>query len=435
MLNLLLIGLIILVISVVYMTEKRKRGLDLFSPYSVFLLMYLLFFGIKPLDMYLFREVPDDFTAALIYVAIGLLSFLFGYYMKIGTRLGRIIKPMPDKWEKTHVLTSIAMFAAAGMILYLLILRLTEIGSISGAYSNMWMFRFKAFSQGMAYLSLLTYFFLSASLVIWLTYLLGSDKVRYLFWLMFIAYLFCVLIVISSFGLRALSVAIIISLLLCYNYLKKKVSILWLAVFLIMVIVFVALMGQARNPDASNTDYGQLMSTASTIPAENYLEGFMGRIDAFPNFIYILNEFPTQTMDFRYGATFINFLFQPIPRALFPEKPYLIPDIYTQQYFPGDVGRVSKDPSIFGELYMNLHVGGIILGLMLLGIICRIFQVYIEKNSGNKGVILFYTLQFGFPASYLGPGFSSGATESFLFFLVIILIFLNIIKIRPKEPA
>ena len=428
--------MIFMIIATVYSIERRKRDLDLFSPYSVFLLVFALLFAIKPLEIIFYREHNEMILMwALIYVVVGLLSFLMGYYFIFGAQFGKAIDPLPDRWrnDKTRIICVISIIL--GLVTYILIIKITDIGGIMGAFTNMWQFRLRAFTEGRAYLAMLTQFFLSVPLVIWFIELLKRPRLKVWEWFPFIAYLMVILFIFMSFGVRGMPINVIISLLISYHYLKRRIPVVVLGVIVAGIIFFIMFAGLYRAAAIENTPVPEVLMQLSEIPAQSYLSVFLDRIDALPNFMTVLEGFPTSSMDFGYGSTFLNFIVQPFPRSIFPEKPYLIGDLFTQQFFPSDYGWVTKDPSIFGELYMNLHIGGIVLGMFLLGMICRIFQAYIEKNRNNKGVILFYTQVFGFPAFYLNTGFNSSTTIGFLFCLVFVLVFLNLIRSKELKQS
>jgi oligosaccharide repeat unit polymerase len=431
-----LAGSLFAVIVIIYSIENRKRGLDLFSPYSVFLVMFFFYFPFKAFDIIFFGKYDEaTLTMALIYIIIGLFSFFTGYYLKIGTMLGKMIKPMPDDLSRSKTLVISVIMAAFGVSLYFLILKMADFGGIIGAYTNMWRFRRIAFSQGMAYFTILMQLFLNIPLTVWFIYLIKQEKPRKAVWLLFCIYLIGILLIQFSFGTRGMVVGIFLSLIICYQYLKRSISFKYLAVIALFLILLIGFATAFRGVAMGGISIGEVVTASAGLPAQEYLNILISRLDVLSFFMTILQDFPTQGMDFQYGRTLLNIFVQPIPRSLFQEKPYLIGDIFTQQFYPESVGWVSLDPSIFGEMYMNLHVAGIVIGLYLLGIICRVCQVYLEKNLNNKGVILFYTQIFGFPASFLGPGFNSATTINFLFCLVVVLACLNLIKSREVKQA
>jgi len=436
MINIILAGLLSIIVITVYSVENRKRGLDLFSPYSVFLVMFFFYFPFKAFDIIFFGKYDEaTLTMALIYIIIGLFSFFMGYYLKIGTMLGKMIKPMPDDLSRSKTLVISVIMAAFGVSLYFLILKMADFGGIIGAYTNMWRFRRIAFSQGMGYFTLMMHLFLNIPLTVWFIYLIKQEKSRKSVWLLFSFYLVMMSLILFSFGARGMVVGVFLSLIICYQYLKRSISFKYLAVIAVFLILLIGFATAFRGVAMGGISIGEVVTASAGLPAQEYLNILISRLDVLSFFMTILQDFPTQGMDFQYGRTLLNIFVQPIPRFLFQEKPCLIGDIFTQQFYPESVGWVSLDPSIFGEMYMNFHVAGIVIGLYLLGIICRLSQVYLEKNQKNRGVILFYAQIFGFPASFLAAGFNSGAMISFVFCLVVVLAYLNLIRYREVKQA
>jgi oligosaccharide repeat unit polymerase len=420
--------LVVIVLSSLYY-EGSKYGLDVFSPYFVFLSYFSVMFIFKPVEMMVFRSYEDKtFTFALLYVLIGMISFIVGYHTKLGRSFAYRAGTFPDNRDRTKTIIAFFASSALGFILYALILRMTDIGGINGAFSNMWNFRIKAFSLGMAYISTFMQYLLTVPMLFWYTSLIVKNKNTKFSWLIFAAFFTAILVIFASFGARGIPVALCLSLMISYNYLNKKVSLRAVSFFIIILLFFSAAAGIYRAQAMSDTEVVDILQGLSSVSLSDYVQVITDRLDPFPNFLILIDNFPTSTLGYQYGRTYLNLFLQPFPRSLLPEKPMLIGDIYTQEYFPHDFGWVGKDPSLFGELYMNFHVTGIFIGMFFFGILCRFSQEYIRKNHKKTSTVIFYCVMFVFPTSYLMAGINSSATINFFYFMLFYFAYTKLIE-------
>ena len=91
------------------------------------------------------------------------------------------------------------------------------------------------------------------------------------------------------------------------------------------------------------------------------------------NYIYSGEE------DYLYGSTFLKFLFIPIPRSLFPEKPLSMIDIYTNKFDPSFRSIGGSYPIIiYSESYWNFSL----LALPFLYLIFSLFNRFYLKVVG-----------------------------------------------------
>src|SRR5207247_6347025 len=121
-------------------------------------------------------------------------------------------------------------------------------------------------------------------------------------------------------------------------------------------------------------------------------------IDAFEGFITIVED------DFRqyemlWGKSFFNALFLPVPRTILPEKPHSFSIWITRIFYPDDE-FFGQDYSVMGELYVNFHVAGLVIGGWVFGIMLRTFESYYVENRRNASFVYLYIYLYMLPMGW-----------------------------------
>lgn len=82
----------------------------------------------------------------------------------------------------------------------------------------------------------------------------------------------------------------------------------------------------------------------------------------------LLDKVPGQ-LAYQYGATMLSLLTLPIPRGLWAGKPITAPGVVTLAFWPEVYlnDGTSLPPGLFGELFMNFGIFGVVIGVFLLG--------------------------------------------------------------------
>jgi hypothetical protein len=164
----------------------------------------------------------------------------------------------------------------------------------------------------------------------------------------------------------------------------------------------------------------------------NTLAATIGRLDLLGISSTLINGVDKGFISNTNGASFLTFVYAFIPRIIFPSKP-----INTELYNPNYLGRITGviasndfDTSIaFGasaELYLNLKIPGVILGMFALGYMFKSFYELIVQTSEPSDLAII-TLSFplySFLRSYTSS-FSAiaGIIPSTIFSLILISLF------------
>lgn len=106
---------------------------------------------------------------------------------------------------------------------------------------------------------------------------------------------------------------------------------------------------------------------------------------------HILDAVPEE-VEFRYGETLFTWLVAPIPRALWPQKPAIGAGKDLGPTVFGTPRSTGVPPGIVAELYLNLGMPGIFVGLALFGLFLRSLYETFRPHLAIPGAALLYTL-------------------------------------------
>ena len=146
---------------------------------------------------------------------------------------------------------------------------------------------------------------------------------------------------------------------------------------------------------------------------------------------HIIASRPT-ALELEYGKTLITWLYAPIPRELWPEKPLIQYGPIIGKYIYGLDGS-GVPPGIIAELYWNFAIAGLAIGSLGLGwFLRRIYEWFSPLTTENGNNILIY-VAVAIPFSFvlISNGLSYAITNS-LPDMVIVTIILYTIRAETK---
>jgi oligosaccharide repeat unit polymerase len=202
-------------------------------------------------------------------------------------------------------------------------------------------------------------------------------------------------IIISS---RTLLLYIILSALLIFHYLKKEIKIkqiiLVCGISLAIILIFALFRpAQELNPELTFNDTPGLINSLvkSSIGNTNLLD-----ITKTSQVVKNLGS----SLDIKYGETLILWIYSPIPRTIWPEKPEL------------DIGQEMEDkilkfggknpPGFIGELYWNFKLPGVVLGMFLLGLFLNFIYVNYKKHKTASSTLIYIFVLLNSTLTLLG---------------------------------
>ena len=216
---------------------------------------------------------------------------------------------------------------------------------------------------------------------------------------------------------------IIIPLLILFFYKYKimgKVDWTRILIFSLILIVFSGWYGMFRDGVTSDNN---------TIAVADVLGNILNRYVQFDNFIRVVRE----PVDYSFGQSFVDFLSSPIPRSIYPDKPYNFNSQMTQFYHPEQAERfLVTDFTMLSELLLNFGIGGIVIGGFIFGRLISYFNYAYNYFKTDNLFLFWYPFFMLKPMSYLYGGLINSTVNMMVLLEIPILIGLWLIYTRRK---
>jgi len=175
--------------------------------------------------------------------------------------------------------------------------------------------------------------------------------------------------------------------------------------------------------------------TLKTIPENvDYLYlviiSYLDFMPAHNNYEFIIQNVPNST-PYLWGSSIIKFFTIIIPRQLWPNKPISVQELIVEHHDNIFVGGSSQSITLIGEFYWNFGIIGVILGMLLLGLICK--KIDIGNLSSNSFSLKFMIrlLFVSWIIEFFRGGISTAATINTIQTIApicLIFIFYNLVK-------
>jgi hypothetical protein len=219
-------------------------------------------------------------------------------------------------------------------------------------------------------------------------------------------------------------------MLVIHHYLVRPLR-LWLVVsFAVIAFLALALIGSYRQSTAPG---GDPFSASSVLTGRGVIQKtFHYDYSPLSMFMLVVDRVPDE-LPLRWGGTFANVLYQPIPRALFPDKPKPLNTWYNQKLLGAERG--GKKASVFAEGYINFHVPGILALMFLYGVAARAVYIYLQRHRASAGAVLLYALFYKYIWSFTGGGFDELTVGLLIRVLPVLFALRFAVALRERRTA
>lgn len=198
-------------------------------------------------------------------------------------------------------------------------------------------------------------------------------------------------------GSRSSVIYVIVMALMIWLLRERRVDPIKILSIAIIGFLLFGVLGNFRNSTSSGeVDWGILLGGATGETAdESALSS--GLDEATARGTVVAGVFPIlalvpQEVDFLYGSSYLAVLTLPIPKALWAEKPGLIPGLVGQTFYGVDIGM---PPGPIGEAYWNFGIPGILIAFFLFGILCKwLATVYCQYATEPVAIALYVMTLF-----------------------------------------
>lgn len=411
-------------LTICIFTVMLTKRTDLLEPINFFIILYLLFFILRPFSIIFGYSNPfgldyNDIIKGMLIGLIGFISFVTGYYSPLVRILLLYFRKFAAN-KKTYIISSILLvYNFISFIGIFLVVR--NIG-FSNILSGPIVVAFYL-KKGSSFIS---YFFRFSyvALLISLSYLLTFSKktsIRVVCLISFVSS------IVASFiiGVRGFLAQILLSIFFLYFYSKKKIltysNILNLR-FFILFFVFLLLVYAVIIPFNIFRNYGfiDFEKIKSIDFIWNQIQAFLIPFDWFA----YVNKF-NETIYFKnYLYSFLNF----IPRSVWRDKPVTSVLYYLTEKYVGDpLYYPTYTLTIIGDLHLNLPYIGVIVFIYGIGIIFNfLYKLHIKYN--DYLLTAYYVM---FLTSFIRGFYTSFQTwflEGVIFNTILFIPFIRILK-------
>jgi O-antigen polysaccharide polymerase Wzy len=427
--------LILIIALILFIGIFLKRHIYLLSPYSIVIFAMFQSYVIRPLYLsgndQVLSFAPDiskaDLYKPLVLVILFTLSFISSYFCfkSAAKRLSdRLVFPFHSQWRNGRLISGLAILFFCAFISYVLMIRISGLSFWSG-FSDPFAFRMATVSGGSFYVSAFALWTLwSIFYILAIPLILNHKKLSVaslLFRLLILVAVFFVVFLLSiPFGSRGYLLLPVLAVLWIIDssriVSRKPLNAFILLPILLAMILFSGFFGIYRQSGvgSAEVDPALISSLLGRLDLQDFIEQLVVRFDSFDFFASIVNSFDRSSHDYLYGRSILDFIVQPIPRSLLPDKVYKTSAFLTQTFFPSLPQTFTPEYGLITEAYINFGALGVFLGGALLGLIIRITEYIIYANISNASFILYYVSVIIVPLGWFLSGFNSDTTVMFL---------------------
>lgn len=378
---LLMISNILLLVGVI---TNLSKFTDIFSPISIVFIGLILSFSVK--GLYIIETVKferDLLILPLFYYIIFLGFFMLGFYVKSSNKILKIYSDLTQREIKYHKVALYSLIATLlGFIIFFI--RIDSV-SISYLLDNLLGNRRSFQNNGGLYYQTVLLLLIQSALYINIIVLYQNKNIPMNKFLILFTFGILFFITFSLGGRGMILIPILMFIFYKYKF-SKKVNWGRVTIITITFAIFSGWYGLYR--DGVKTGNGFSMQSIY-----DFFENILNRYVQFDNFIRLVNN----PIDFTIGKSTVDFIFSPIPRSIWPDKPYNFNSQMTQYYLPDQFANlIVSDFTMLGELLVNFGVVGLAFGSFIFGLLINYFnKIYIVSKDN-----FFY---FWYPFMILKP--------------------------------
>lgn len=390
--------LVLLSIIAIIKFTKNTEDKPLFTCENLFLIFYYIFVAIGPV-MAIGKNYKYNFNIYFIFAA-SLILFIIGADLIIGNKRikknesGEQINKKEKNWKIITGNAKIVLFISYAFACIYLVKNLSFI--LQDLENN----RVSAMS-GNGAIIYFAYAMLPATWVLYYCHL-NNAKVKYM-WI----YILIDAIFLMLFGFRSRVMELILMCIIIRND-YKKIKIQNLLKAAVILIIVVSLLQVFR----TNISSGEAGISSSIINTTSV---------ASINLIYVFNAFPNK-VPYQYGYTYLINFQQLLPNYHLDMTMWLKNTLN----ITFDGGGVT--PTVIGEFFMNFGFIGIAIGMLVLGMLCRIIDNIYKNKNGKGNSVIYFIIMF-----YLARCAAAGISNFIILMLWFIIVSFGIFKFKLKK--
>lgn len=401
--------LLILLAGLIFISISSSWNLDAepdwLSPEMIFAGTFILYIMAMPV-IHLLTNYKTAFNDLVLLKTIGISIFGFacwmiGYFSNIGATVANRL-PLFDSNFNNNKYVIFELLALCGVVLIYFLFSRGIIPPIS--LISIWLVRI-----GIALLLFsLTFVFSKGDLLSWGLLLFTGLLI---FWGGFAN---------SIVRERREAIKVLLGVAILFHYRVKRLSWKYVLPFGITIFILVYIIAILRFYGDFQTFYADILerNQEGTVTFLGFILENGDFAAAYENFQFILEKVP-QEIQYLFGSSYLKpFVFW-IPRTVWPSKPIEATQLIVNFDLPFTfTSGTSMAITIIGELFWNLGILGIAVGMFLAGVGVRVMKNYLELSNFHSLVVLLY--------AGVGPLifelFRGGSSTIVLIFVAVFLI-------------
>lgn len=374
------------------------------------------------------------FDEVLVLTMLGAVSLYVGYFMLRPKGVARRIPPVPDALHNGIVVALSFACILAGLAMYDIAASRSGV-SIGEALST-------AFSidprKSSAYLYMAPTMALPAALLLYRTgTLTGSRWLKTTGWA--IALLFAS--VLAPAGNR-FTTLLFIAPFFIYIMLRDqwRLRLVPAAVVLVLVLGFVVATQNFRSGEQGLSAVGSGLQMTFIHPNQAWKTLVLGPTTEMFDGLVVERQIVPDPLGFHPGSVILTTIAQPVPRLLWPKKPYATDAVVNEAAF-GNLGVRQGDASVayspVGGFYYDSGWFGVMLGMAMLGIVLRLTWDYFQYNQLNDLVRILYSIALPLSVLLMRGNLADTLARALFFIgpLLLIAIAARRTSSRSGEPS
>lgn len=404
----LFLGLVMLLGAV---TMPRDRSTGIFNPWGIFVLSFVQYYVLGPFEtIYLYdsmhyatviyghlRPSPADdliLSRAIFVSLIGLVCAWAGYQVYLLDTQQRPPQSF-TRWRIDPQRLRRAILICLGIGLASYALFFAKVGFITFLTTPRTL-RYFVYAKASAY----GFFsdFVATAFVLASVYLLERHWHRekrslLLIFAMLVPYAYFQMAVFSGSRITVVRPVLILSIYYMLSRGRTRVT-FRLALLAVVVAAFVVVGGVARS--YLGVAHSGELAFAFLQRTWNHPGNWYGLITDSMDYVQcfdILLLLTNRAYPLGYGATYLKFIYQFVPRAIWHGKPEDVSTLMSALFRPEQsAAGITYNPTLLGEMYYNFGIAGVVIGCFLLGIALGWMYRLGREQQGNAAVRFLYAI-------------------------------------------
>ncbi|RLG37771.1 MAG: hypothetical protein DRN91_04545 [Candidatus Alkanophagales archaeon] len=341
----------------------------------------------------LLSKDPEFLLPAILATLVGLLFFVIGYVQKLPKLpVQRLKITRSDEWDVRRLWFVVLLFTGISLIATMLFLQRT--GFSFQDIANISRKRFVVLKGSEIGYTALGYLRWAASLsqvafMLMMAYFVSSGK-RWLSAMGLVTIAMFVIAAVFPFltSARGPLIWLVLSSMIMWHYLRRPLSTNIVIIAAIMAVVVLSVMLNLRC--RGFLDIGEVFSLKGVVET---LFGSRDFLDITTT-AHIIAAIQDGRLDYAYGRTYFTWLYAPIPRTMWPEKPVVSIGWEIKRCVFGLYGLGGIPPGSIGEAYWNFGYAGVVVMWLLGAVIGWVYRSLRDYVSQNKNIALIYVYIF-----------------------------------------